>query len=113
MLGQRGRGRRRAGWAALLGPPIAVALGIAAAPANPLPGDTTTARMLLGALDMAIPLAAGVACASLAGRGPAVELQLTAPTPYRVTVLRRTAVTLGWTTVVAARTPAVLIATGW
>ncbi len=104
---------RRAGWAALLGPPIAVALGIAAALANPLPGDTTTARILLGALEMAIPLAAGVACASLVGRDPAVELQLTAPTPYRVTLLRRMAVTLGWAAVVAALMAAVLIATGW
>lgn len=104
---------RRAGWAALLGPPIAVVLGVAAALANPLPGDTTTARILLGALEMAVPLAAGVACASLVGRDPAVELQLSAPTSYRVTLLRRMAVTLGWTAVVAALTAAVLIATGW
>src|SRR5690349_19485785 len=92
---------RRAGPAALLGPPIAVAVGIAAALANPQPDDQTTARILLGALEMAIPLAAGVACASLIGRDPAVELQLTAPTPYRVTVLRRMTVTLVWTATVA------------
>jgi hypothetical protein len=104
---------RRAGWAALLGPPIAVAVGIAAALANPQPGDTTTARILLGALEMAIPLTAGVACASLVGRDTAVELQLTAPTPYRVTLLRRMAVALVWTATVAALMAAVLIATGW
>jgi hypothetical protein len=104
---------RRTGWATLLGPPIAVVLGITAAIANPQPGDTTTARILLGALEMAIPLAAGVASASLVGRDPAVELQLTAPTPYRVTLLRRLAVTLGWAAAVAALTAAVLIATGW
>lgn len=104
---------RRAGPTALLGPPIAVALGVAAALANPQPGDTTTARILLGALEMAVPLAAGVACASLVGRDPAVEVQLAAPTPYRVTLLRRMAVTLAWTAVVAALTAAVLIATGW
>jgi hypothetical protein len=104
---------RRAGWTALLGPPIAIVVGIAAALANPLPGDTSTARILLGALEMAIPLAAGVACASLVGRDPAVELQVTAPTPYRVTLLRRMAVTLGWTAVVAALAAAALIATGW
>jgi hypothetical protein len=103
----------RAGWAALLGPPIAVALGIAAALANPRPGDTTTARILLGALEMAVPLAAGVGCASLVGRDPAVELQLAAPTPYRVTLLRRMVMTLGWASVVAGLTAAVLIATGW
>ncbi|GAA3302734.1 hypothetical protein GCM10020218_098900 [Dactylosporangium vinaceum] len=42
---------RRAGWAALLGPPIAVALGVAAALASPLPGESTTARILLGGLE--------------------------------------------------------------
>jgi hypothetical protein len=104
---------RRAGWTALLGPPIAVVLGIAAALANPLPDDTTTARVLLGALEMAIPLAAGVACASLVGRDPAMEIQLTAPMPYRVTLLRRMAVTLGWTAAVAVVAAAALIATGW
>jgi hypothetical protein len=104
---------RRAGWVALLGPPIAVALAVAAALANPLPGDASTARVLLGGLEMAVPLAAGVSCASLVGRDPAVELQLAAPTPYRVTLLRRMAVSLGWAAVVAGATAAVLIATGW
>ena len=104
---------RRAGWSALLGPPIAVALGIAAALANPQSGDRSTARILLGALEMAIPLAAGVACASLVGRDPAVELQLAAPIQYRVTLLRRMAVTLGWTAVVAVLMAIALIATGW
>jgi len=104
---------RRAGWAALLGPPIAIALGVAAALANPLPGDQTTARILLGALEMAVPLAAGVACASLVGRDPAVELQLTAATPYRVTLLRRLVVTLAWTALLAVLMAAGLIATGW
>jgi hypothetical protein len=104
---------RRAGWAALLGPPIAVVLGIAAALANPQPGDTSTARILLGALEMAIPLFAGVTSASLVGRDPAVELQLTVLTPYRVTLLRRLAVTLLWTAAVAAVMAVVLIATGW
>ncbi len=104
---------RRAGWVALLGPPTAVAVGVAAALANPLPGDATTARILLGTLEMAVPLAAGVGCASLVGRDPAVEVQLAAPTPYRFTLLRRMAVTLGWAAVVAGLMAAVLIASGW
>jgi hypothetical protein len=104
---------RRTGWTALLGPPIAVAVGVAAAVANPQPGATTTARILLGALEMAIPLAAGVSCASLVGRDPAVEIQLTSPTPYRRTVLRRTAVTLLWAGAVAVLMAVVLILTGW
>lgn len=104
---------RRAGWAAVLGPPAAVALGVSAALANPQPGDATTARILLGALEMGVPLAAGVGCASLVGRDPAVELQLAAATPYRGTLLRRMAVTLGCAAAVAGVTAAVLIATGW
>jgi hypothetical protein len=104
---------RRAGWAALIGPPIAVALGVSAALANAEPGDARTARILLGALEMGVPLAAGVGCASLVGRDPAVELQLAAATPYRVTLLRRVAVTLGWAAVLAGVTAVVLIATGW
>jgi hypothetical protein len=104
---------RRAGWAALLGPPIAVAVGASLALADPLPDDATTARILLGTLEMAVPLAAGVASASLVGRDPATEVQLTAPTPYRFTLVRRLVVTVGWAAVVAALTAVVLIATGW
>ncbi|MBM2614667.1 hypothetical protein JIG36_03745 [Actinoplanes sp. LDG1-06] len=104
---------RRAGWTAVLGPPLAVALGVAAAVASPVAGDATTARILLGALEMAVPLTAGVACASLIGRDPAVEIQLAVPTPYRETLLRRTVVTLGWAALVAAVTAGALIATGW
>jgi hypothetical protein len=104
---------RRAGWAAVLGPPIAVAAGLAAALASPQQEDIGTARILLGGLEMAVPLAASVACASLVGRDPAVEVQLAAPTPYRATLLRRMAVILGWTAAVAALTAVVLIATGW
>jgi len=104
---------RRAGWAALLGPPVAVALGTGLTMASPLPDDTTTARILLGVLEMGVPLAAGVGCASLVGRDPATEVQLTVPTPYRFTLLRRLVVTLGWAAIVAALTAVVLIATGW
>ncbi|TQS43764.1 hypothetical protein [Cryptosporangium phraense] len=104
---------RRAGWAALLGPPLAIALGVAAALANPLESDSSTARVLLGTLEMAIPLAAGVACASLVGHDAAIELQLTSPTRYRVTLVRRMVVTLGWSAALALGTAVVLIVTGW
>lgn len=104
---------RRAGPTALLGPPIAAAAGVAFALLNAQQGDTSTARILLGALEMAIPLAAGVSCASLVGRDPAVELQLTAPTAYRVTLLRRTAVAVGWAAAVAVVLAVALIVTGW
>jgi hypothetical protein len=105
---------RRAGWPVLLGPPVAVALGLAVALTQPAPGDdTTTARILLGVLEMAVPLAAGVGCASLVGRDPATEVQLSVPTPYRVTLLRRLAVTLAWSALVAAAAAALLVVTGW
>ncbi|MEU4156431.1 hypothetical protein [Actinoplanes sp. NPDC026670] len=104
---------RRAGPAAVLGPPLAVALGVAAAFAYPEPSDTTTARILLGGLEMAVPLAAAVVCSALIGRDPAREIQLAAPTPYRITLLRRMIVVLAWTACVAALAAAVLIATGW
>ena len=103
---------RRAGWAALLGPPVAVVLGVVLAATSPA-DDTTTARILFSVLEMAVPLAAAVGCASLVGRDPASEVQLTVPTPYRATLLRRLVVTLGWTAVVAVLTAVVLIATGW
>jgi hypothetical protein len=104
---------RRAGWAALLGPPAVVALGTSVALFEPASSDPVTARILLGVLEMGVPLVAGIGCASLVGRDPAVEVQLAAPTPYRSTLLRRLAVTLGCAAVVAALTAAVLIATGW
>lgn len=104
---------RRAGWVAALGPPAAVLLGAGVALIAPSQDETATARVLLGTLEMAVPLAAGVACASLVGRDPASEVQLAVPTPYRVTLLRRAVVTLGWTAVVATLTALVLIATGW
>jgi len=104
---------RRAGWAALLGPPIVVAICVAAVLADPSSSDETTARTLLGILEMGVPLAVGVGCASIVGRDPAAEIQLTMPTRYRFTLLRRLAVAMGCGAAVAGVSAAVLIATGW
>ena len=104
---------RRAGWTALLGPLLVVPLGMAFVLADPPASDTTTARILLGILEMGVPLAVGVGCASLVGRDPAAELQLTMPTRYRCTLLRRLVVTLACGAVVATVTAVALIATGW
>jgi hypothetical protein len=104
---------RRAGWAALLGPPVAIVLVAGLVLAESSSDDTALARILLGILEMVVPLAAGVGCASLVGRDPATEIQLTVPTPYRFTLLRRLVVTLVWAAVVSALTAVVLIATGW
>ncbi|BCB73739.1 hypothetical protein GCM10022251_14370 [Phytohabitans flavus] len=105
---------RRAGWTALLTPPVATAvLVLVALLDSGTATDEATARSLLAALEMAMPLAAGVGAASLVGRDPAVELQLTAPTSYRSTLLRRLVVTLGWAALLAVLVVGVLVMTGW
>ncbi|MGN9910329.1 hypothetical protein ACTMTJ_22505 [Phytohabitans sp. LJ34] len=101
---------RRAGWTALLTPPVATAALVLIAL---LDGGADTDRNLVAALEMALPLAAGVGAASLVGRDPAVELQLTVPTAYRSTLLRRLAVTFGWAALLAVLLVAGLLATGW
>jgi hypothetical protein len=101
---------RRAGWTALLTPPVATAALVLLAL---LDGGADTDRNLLAALEMALPLAAGVGAASLVGRDPAVELQLTVRTSYRSTLLRRLTVTLGWAAILAVLLVGVLVTTGW
>ena len=107
---------RRAGWAALLTPPIAAAIVVGAAvdgAARLGQPSRDTAHILQSLLEMALPLAAGVGAASLVGRDPAIELQLTLPTPYRATILRRLVVTAGWVAVTALSVAAVMVASGW
>jgi hypothetical protein len=101
---------RRAGWTALLTPPVATAALVLLAL---LDGGGAEDRNLLAALEMALPLAAGVGAASLVGRDQAVELQLTMPTSYRSTLLRRLTVTLGWTALLAVLVVGVLVTAGW
>ncbi len=72
-----------------------------------------TALILQNLLELALPLAAGVGAASLVGRDPAVELQLTLPTAYRATILRRLAASTGWVAVVALTVVLGAVATGW
>jgi hypothetical protein len=105
---------RRAGLAALLGPPAAAALGVVLVLADPVSAsDAGTAHNLVAVLEIAVPLAAGVGCASLVGNDPATEVQLSVPTPYRVTLARRLTVTLGWAAVVSILLAASLVTTGW
>jgi hypothetical protein len=107
---------RRAGWATLLPPVIAavtlvvVAVDGAARLGQPI---RSTALILQSLLEMALPLAAGVGAASLVGRDPAVELQLTLPTAYRTTILRRLVVSAGWVAVIALTAAMVMVASGW
>lgn len=105
---------RRAGWTALLAPPLAVGAIVLVAALNAArQTDLNTARTLFAALEMAAPLAAGIGAASLVGRDPAAELLLTMPTAYRSVLLRRLGVTVGWTALVAVLLAGSLLATGW
>lgn len=100
---------RRAGWAALLTPP-ALAVTVTALVAT---DESRSIGNVFGALEMVTPLVAGVGAASLVGRDRAAELQLTLPTPYRATLLRRLAVTLGWAALVAMLVAGILVLSGW
>ncbi|WP_152990441.1 hypothetical protein [Sphaerimonospora mesophila] len=106
---------RRTGPAALAGPPALVLLMALLSMFGAWLGsrESTTAFMLAGALEMAMPLITGMAAASSLGRDHAVELQLTLPVSYRSTVLRRLAVMAGWTGLCAAAGSAVLTLGGW
>lgn len=103
---------RRAGWAAVLAPPLvaAVAALLAVVDSGAEQGGVT--RNLFATLEMGLPLVAGIGAASLVGRDPAAELQLTVPTPYRATLLRRLAVVVGWTALTALLIAAILLAAG-
>ncbi|MEV6256333.1 hypothetical protein AB0L97_24055 [Nocardia sp. NPDC051911] len=54
-------------------------------------------EVLWSAAFEAIPLVAGLACATAVGRERSIEVQLSVPTPYPVTVGRRVALVLGTT----------------
>jgi hypothetical protein len=106
---------RRAGWATLLAPPLAALAVATFALVDGSAGaeEREASRNLFTALEMALPLCAGISAASLVGRDPVVELQLTLPTAYRATLLRRLAVAVAWTALVALLITGFLIATGW
>lgn len=107
---------RRAGLGALLAPLVA-AVGLAAVAIDGAvrldQASKSTALVLQSLLELALPLAAGMGAANLVGRDPAIELQLTLPTAYRATVLRRLVVTAGWVAVIALTTAAYMVASGW
>ncbi|GFJ96132.1 hypothetical protein Prum_097740 [Phytohabitans rumicis] len=105
---------RRTGRAALLAPPLVAGLVVAVTLANGTAGAESEAmRNLFNSVEMAMPLVAGIGAASLIGRDPAAELHLTLPTPYRATLVRRLAIAVGWTALVAVLIVAVLVVTGW
>ncbi|WP_283133432.1 hypothetical protein [Rhizohabitans arisaemae] len=106
---------RRAGPAALLAAPILATLTSLFAVFSTELGtrDGVTEWFLLGAVEMGIPLVAGMAAASLLGQDRALELQLTFPRRYRGTVLRRLTVAFGAVAGSSLICSAVLLAAGW
>src|SRR5215470_4449346 len=53
-------------------------------------------NMLTAGLESGLPLAVGIVFATVAAREPALEVQLTLTTPYRLTLLRRLTLLLLW-----------------
>jgi hypothetical protein len=107
---------RRAGWVGLLPPVLAEVILVGAAvdgAARLGQPARDTALVLHSSLELALPLAAGIAAGSLVGRDSAIELQLTMPTPYRGTILRRLIVSAGWVALIALAAAAIMVASGW
>lgn len=63
--------------------------------------DETLARLLVAALEIGLPLGAGVAAAGIVADDPAVGLQLAVKTRYRSTVARRLGLLVVWCSVLA------------
>jgi len=57
--------------------------------------------ILLAGLEACLPLISGIIAATVATLDPAIELQLTLPLPYRITIFSRLALILIWTALIA------------
>ena len=87
----------RLGWPALAGAPLALAaLGLLTTLAQILGNPRQVNNILSECLDV-LPVVAGVAAASAVRADSAFELQLSLPTSFRVTALRRLVLAVGWT----------------
>ncbi|WP_188186714.1 hypothetical protein [Nonomuraea sp. SYSU D8015] len=106
---------RRAGLPALLGPPVLAALIqlLAVFGASLGSGEENTRWFPMSALEMGVPLLAGVVAATLPGRDPVAELRLAIPHGYRPSLLRRLAVTLGCAALCALAVSVTLMASNW
>jgi hypothetical protein len=105
---------RRAGPATLFAPWVvtaAMAAGVALVARTA--GAAGVARTLLYAVEVAIPLVAGVGAACLVGRDPVLELHLTLPAGYRGTVSRRWTLTVAASALLATGLTGGLVASGW
>ena len=103
-----------AGWQAF-SPPVIALVGSAAFLGLMATSRSSTFRMAQVAaalLEVALPLASAISGASLTARDSAVELQLSLPEPYRVTLFRRIGPVLAISVLGALAGTAVLAAIG-
>jgi len=102
----------RTGLAVLSVPPVTAVLAAVAIAVTR--GTADAYRIVPGALETLLPLAAGVSIASAAGRDNARELQLSLPARYRATLVRRAGLVLAAVAVSGcALTVTAVTAGGW
>lgn len=70
---------------------------------------TDPSRTLSAALEMILPLLAGVVISAVTSQDQAIELQLTVPRKYHLTVMRRLAIILGWTAIVTLISSVIIV----
>lgn len=66
-------------------------------------------RTLSAGLEMILPLMAGVVISAVTSQDQAIELQLTVPRKYHLTVMRRLAIVLGWTAIVTLISSVIIV----
>jgi len=105
LSGARDRWRHEAsrlGRSALLAPPAIVLAAGALVLSTAARSGAPVARLAAGVVEMGLPLAVGIGVAGLVSSDPLLELQLSLPTTFRVTLARRVALLLGWAGALAA-----------
>lgn len=101
---------RALGLIALLTPLFVIALydGLGALFSLGRAQQSVIGALFAASLETGLSLAAGVVIAWVTAHDAAIELQLTMPTPYRLTALRRYVVVGGWTALIAIVTTLLL-----
>ena len=89
--------------------PILVMVGFAAIAALLHYLKVDPSRTLSAALEMILPLMAGVVISAVTSQDQAIELQLTVPRKYHLTVMRRLAIILGWTAVITLLSSIIIV----
>ena len=92
--------------------PILVMVGFALFAALIYYLHTDPARFLSAGLEMILPLMAGVVVSTITSQDPAIEIQLTVPKKYHLTVMRRLLLIAGWAALVALLSSSVLATVG-